>query len=280
MFASKALFNEPMGLSADANGNIYVADRSNNQIRMITPDRYVSLVAGSPRGFSGFKSGIGSQALFNSPNDVAADASGNIYVADMMNHSIRLIKGGICQVNTIAGNGIAGDSYGNGMKAQFNTPYGITVDTSGRGLINDSGNYKIKRLEKNLDVVKFSGSGVKGIQLGDASTCQYQDLKFADVDKSGNLWVIDMREDGHSRMLRVDGSGIPGIVKDFDQLTCAIGVALASTNYLYVAESVFEISQYSSSSSSSSSSVNDKGAKVTEDDNTRITENGYYLYHQ
>jgi sugar lactone lactonase YvrE len=281
--ANLALFNEPMGVSADPSGNIYVADRGNNQIRMITPDHYVSLVAGSLSGASGFVSGIGHNALFNQPNDVATDRSGNIFVADMGNHAVRIIKSGTSQVNTAAGNGVAGDGYGIGLQARLNTPYGVAVDAAGRVYINDSGNFKIKLLDKNFDVRKFSGSGIQGDYLGDAITSQYRYLKFSDTDKSGNLWIISMRDDGNSRLLKVNGNGIPRIVRDYDpseKIISVIGIASCSTNQLYIAESVFEEEQFSSSSSSSSSSFLAGGPKVTEDDQPRITENGLFLWHE
>ena len=132
-----ARFNEPSGLSCDRTGNLYVADRGNNQIRKITPDQYVSLVSGSITGLSGFRGGIGSNALFNSPNDVSVDRSGNIYVADTNNHCVRLIQNGTSRVNTVAGNGTAGDGY-NGwnadgsLQAILNSPYSVAVKPKDR----------------------------------------------------------------------------------------------------------------------------------------------------
>jgi sugar lactone lactonase YvrE len=215
-----AMFYEPTGLSIDRSGNLYIADRGNNQIRRITPDQYVTLVAGSPSGLSGFRSGIGSNALFNSPNDISVDKSGNIYVADTDNHAIRLIKNGTSQVMTVAGNGTAGDGY-NGwnidgsMQAILNSPYSIAAKPNGEVYIMDSGNHKIKLLDKNNRVLRFSGSGVEGSYLGDALTSQYNNLCFSDVDPSGNLYVIDFKGYVDSRLLKINGNGIPAIIRDF-----------------------------------------------------------------
>jgi len=222
-----ARFREPSGLICDNSGNVYVADRGNNQIRKITPDQYVTLVAGSITGLSGFVGGIGSAARFNSPNDVCVNKSGDIYVADTNNHAIRLIRNGTSLVNTVAGNGIAGDGY-NGwntdgsLQAILNSPYSVAAKPNGEILISDSGNHKIKLLDKNNRVLRYSGSGIEGSYLGDknneALTCQYNNLRYSDVDPSGNLYLIDYKSDLESRLLRIDGSGIPAIVRNFVDL--------------------------------------------------------------
>lgn len=83
-----ATFSLPTGLAFDAVGNLYVADQNNNLIRMIAPAGVVSTIAG---GNPGSADGIGLAAHFNSPQALAIDAQGNIYVADYANFKIRKI---------------------------------------------------------------------------------------------------------------------------------------------------------------------------------------------
>ena len=87
-------------LRAIGSGVIYVADTGNHTIRTISSGT-VDLLAGTA-GTSGVADGTGNAAQFNFPHDVAVDSSGNVYVADTWNHTIRKItSGGV--VSTFAG---------------------------------------------------------------------------------------------------------------------------------------------------------------------------------
>ena len=85
-----ALFNTPGGLAVDTAGNIYLADTGNSSIRKVTPAGAVTTLAGLP-GIAGFKDGTGSDAWFNQPKALTVDGSGNVFVADTGNASIRQI---------------------------------------------------------------------------------------------------------------------------------------------------------------------------------------------
>jgi sugar lactone lactonase YvrE len=86
-------FTAPGGLALDSAGNIYVADIGNSTIRKITPLGVVTTLAGQP-GVAGLMDGTGSTALFNKPEDVTVDSSGNVYVADTLNGAIRKVTPG------------------------------------------------------------------------------------------------------------------------------------------------------------------------------------------
>jgi hypothetical protein len=88
--AAKAAFGLATAVALDARGNIYVADETNQRIRLITPDGIVSTIAGS--GTIGSNNGVGTAAQFNYPHGVAVDKkSGNIYVLEPMSNRIRMI---------------------------------------------------------------------------------------------------------------------------------------------------------------------------------------------
>jgi sugar lactone lactonase YvrE len=81
-------FNRPVGICVNYDGIIYVADQNNHQIRMITPFGNVTTLAGSTYGYA---DGVGSVAKFRSPDGVAADANGTLYIADYNNFRVRRI---------------------------------------------------------------------------------------------------------------------------------------------------------------------------------------------
>lgn len=99
---SAARFNAPSGIAIDGVGNLYVADSNNNRIRKVTPAGEVTTFAGS--GAEGFANGTGAGASFSAPSAIAIDGSGNLYVSDSGNDSVRKLTaaGG---VTTLAGIG-------------------------------------------------------------------------------------------------------------------------------------------------------------------------------
>ena len=94
----QATFNLPSGIAVDGSGNIYIADSGNNVIRMIAPSGAVTTIAGSATEPGGSADGPGPLARFNGPASLAIDSSGNLYVADLNNASIRKITFGPAQL--------------------------------------------------------------------------------------------------------------------------------------------------------------------------------------
>jgi len=96
-----ASFKYPTGLATDGAGNVYVGDFGNDTIRKITPQGVVTTLAGTA-GVAGSADGTGPAASFNGPMGLTMDSTGNVYVADAGNYTIRKITAqGI--VTTIAG---------------------------------------------------------------------------------------------------------------------------------------------------------------------------------
>ena len=120
-----ARFQYPRGVSLDSLGNVYVADTNNQAIRKITPGGVVSTLAGT-MGTFGFADGVGAAALFNYPQGVAVDPTGNVWVSDTNNRSIRKIApGGV--VSTLLGSATTFKSAtpGSFANAGVGYPYGI-----------------------------------------------------------------------------------------------------------------------------------------------------------
>ena len=142
---AEARFATPRGIAIDAKGNLYVADEGNSNIRKITSAGIVSTLAGAA-GQTGSADGTGSAARFAAPRALAADAAGNVYVADTDNHTIRKITpAGV--VTTLAGKpGETGNVNGMGAAARFSEPRSVAVDAAGNVFVADTGNSAIRQI--------------------------------------------------------------------------------------------------------------------------------------
>jgi hypothetical protein len=151
-----ARFSAPAGIAVDSSGNVYVADRSNDTIRKITPTATVSTLAGLA-GVSGSSDGTGSGSRFNQPGGVAVDGAGNIYVADKSNNTIRKVTpSGV--VTTIAGlAGSTGTNDGIGSAARFYQPRGIAVDAATNLYVGDMMNNTIRKITSGGVVTTLAG---------------------------------------------------------------------------------------------------------------------------
>ncbi|MFZ2958395.1 MAG: LamG-like jellyroll fold domain-containing protein [Candidatus Ozemobacteraceae bacterium] len=141
-----ARFNSPYGITADSNGNLYVADTGNHTIRKIVlSSGQVTTIAGTA-GQSGYVDGVGAAARFSSPYGVAADSVGNVMVTDYGNKVIRKIsQAGV--VTTVAGAaGVAANAYGVGGDARFQGPYFIMCEDDNGYFIADYENFTVKKL--------------------------------------------------------------------------------------------------------------------------------------
>jgi sugar lactone lactonase YvrE len=150
-----ARFNLPSGIAVDANGNVFVADTTNNLIRKITPAGGVTTLAGTA-GVAGFDDGVGGAALFNRPEGLAIDAGGNLYVADTGNSVIRKVSAG-GTVSTFAGlPTVAGLEDGVGTFALLNQPRSLALDSAGNLYVADTGNAAIRKIDPGGNVTTLA----------------------------------------------------------------------------------------------------------------------------
>lgn len=197
-----AQFSHPGGLATDGQGNIYVADVGNNRVRKITQAGVVSTLAGS--GVSGFADGGAGAAQFNYPYEVAADAQGNIYVADTRNYRIRKITAS-GTVSTVAGSGVQGFANGTAAAAQFDVPLALVINTQGDIYVADAGNNCIRKITAAGVVSSFAGSGISGFADGNGNTAQFAHPSGIAMDAQGNLYVAD---DYNHRIRKITSAGV------------------------------------------------------------------------
>ena len=182
-----AKFDELNGITIDIAGNLYVADFLNRRIRKITATGVVTTFAGN--GESGSVDGTGTSAQLNTPINIVFDkTANNFFVAESNGHKIRKISlGGV--VTTIAGS-TSGFADGTGSLAQFNSPIGITMDTSGNLFVVDGGNHKIRKVTQTGIVTTIAGS-TQGFADGTGTSAMFLTPTFITSDTSGNLYVSD-----------------------------------------------------------------------------------------
>jgi sugar lactone lactonase YvrE len=195
-----ARFNNPQSLAVQSTGVLYVADNGNHRIRKVTTDVEVTTLAGS--GVGGFADGPGSEAQFNWPGGVAIGPQGEIYVADTVNHRIRVIATD-GRVSTLAGSGIRGFQDGDGANARFNQPVGLAVDPTGNIFVADSGNHRIRKISQTGAVSTVAGNGTQGLADGPASEARFAYPKDVEVDPVGVIYVAD-QSNHRIRVIRIE----------------------------------------------------------------------------
>ena len=157
ILGTSAALGAPNGVAVDSSGNLYFTAQ-NSVLRLDASTGLLTLVAGNgTTGYSG-DGGPAASAQLNSPVGVAVDSSGNIYIADTGNSSIRKVSQGV--ITTIAGIGGASPSTGNGpaTSAPLYTPYGVAVDSAGNVYIADTGNSLVRKVSNGV-ITTVAGNG-------------------------------------------------------------------------------------------------------------------------
>jgi hypothetical protein len=197
-FADSALlvpasFNSPSGIVADSSGNLFVADTANHRIRQIDASATVTTLAGN--GAQTSVDGIGTDATFSSPINLAIDSSGQtLFVADAGTSVIRSIAISSKTVTRLVGFGTAAFANGVGSNAAFffSGSGHMAVDASGNLFVADAGNHRIRKVVISTQVVTtIAGSGSAALTNGLGASAAFKSPSSVAVDASGNLFVGD-----------------------------------------------------------------------------------------
>jgi uncharacterized repeat protein (TIGR01451 family) len=236
------------GTAVDGSGNVYVPSFHENRVYKVATNGTVTTVAGNgTSGYSG-DGGAATSAQLNEPMGLAIDASGNLYIADYGNSSIRKVSGGV--ITTVAGNGTSGYSGDGGLatSAELRNPYGVALDSAGNLYIADTYNYRIRKVSGGV-ITTVAGNGTIGYS-GDNGAATSAELSYpfgVAVDGAGaNLYIGDSNS---SRVRRVSsgiittfaGNGSFGFSGDGGSATSAelsypYGVAVDASGNVYIAD--------------------------------------------
>ena len=256
--AVDAELNTPTGIRGDSNGNLYIADVSNQRIRKVDASGTITTIAGNGnKGYSG-DGGPAVDAGFYNPVRVALAADGNLLVADQSDHRVRLVNLSTGIVSTFAGNGagtpqsgaFSGDK-GPAVDASLNNPTALAVDAAGNVYISDQVNQRIRKVDLNGIITTIAGNGTAGYG-GDGGPAIDAMLNYPggiNVDAAGNLYLNDDLN-FRTRMITTDGTissiagtGVPGFTGDGGPALAAalngqFGVSLDLLGNVYIADSI------------------------------------------
>lgn len=239
----EATITAPQGLAYDAEGNLYIADLTNNMIRKLSRNGKLSTVAGTAT--KGFKDGAGpnseNPASLNRPHSIAINSAGEIYFTDRDNHAIRKIdtQGNI---STVTGSGKQGYKDGSFEEAEFNYPSGLAIDSNDEIYVADTNNHRIRKLNKDGTVTTVSGTK-KGYSSGNINFARFNSPTHLAIDTQGNIYVSDqgnhkirkISQDGLVRTIAGIGQGYQDGHGKYAQFDTPKGLAIKS-GLLYLAD--------------------------------------------
>lgn len=246
-YGSNARFNLPLGVAADAAGNVYVADTQNGTVRKIAPDGFAGSFAGGA-GIFGSTNGSGADARFHGPQGIAVDSAGNVFVSDTGNATVRKITPD-GTVSTLAGLATNLNSLdGAGAAARFYQPQGLAVDAAGNVYVADSWNHTIRKITPVGVVSTLAGrAGNPGSADGTNGKARFNRPAGIAVDSATNLFITDSLN--HTiRKITPAGSvstlaGLAGVWGSADGTNNSAhffqpqGIVAADTNVLFVVDS-------------------------------------------
>ena len=258
--AVKAQLSQPVAISVDHAGNLYIADRASNTVREVAIttgliNNVLATPASSGGSVTSLATNVAAAPRFNQPAAVAIDTSGNVDVLDQATNTVRRISVSTGALSVIVGNaaGVSGFSGDNGQatNAKLNLPSGMAMDPSGNLFIADTGNQRIRRVDASTGIITtVAGTGNAGY-TGDgglAAVAQLSHPAAVATDSQGNLFIADSanaairKVDVHTGLIStVAGTGIVGFSGDNSAAVAAklnqpLGITVDAHDNLFITD--------------------------------------------
>lgn len=203
--ATAAQIAEVIGISMDAVGNVYFADRVCECVRKIDTSGIITTVAGGGSGGLG-DGGPATAAKLSRPNGIAIDEVGNLFIIEYVGSRVRKVDmSGI--ITTVAGTGVhnySGDD-GPATLAELRSPMGVAVDRSGNLYIADAGNDRVRKVSISGVITTIAGDGTPGFSGdgGAATAAKLRRPTDVALDAAGRIYIAD--EENH-RIRRIEST--------------------------------------------------------------------------
>ena len=258
--ALQARLHTPDDIEFDAAGNMYIAEHGSHVIRKIDLNGSITTIAGNgsppPNGQPLGDGGPALLAQLYTPEEIAVDAAGNIYIADVSTNSIRRINAaGVIQ--TIAGGGFYHAGYsgdgGPALSAKLNAPVSIEVDQAGNIYFSDLGNHVVRKISTSGTITTIAGNGTPGYSGdgGPATQAQLNRPNGIAIDNHGNIYVAEEENhvirkiDVHGNIYTIAGTGVQGYTGDGGPATQAkissYKIEVSASGDLYLTDYVHHV---------------------------------------
>jgi sugar lactone lactonase YvrE len=196
--ATAAMLDAPDAVALDSAGNLYIADSGNNRVREVNlSSGLITTVAGNgTAGFSG-DGGAATAAEISSPDALAVDGSGHLFIADANNYRIREVNLSSGAITTVAGGGSDGDGDP-ATTAILNSPQDAVVDSAGNLYIADTNDNRVREVNRASGVITtIAGTGAAGYtgNGGPATAAELSAPKALALDNAGDLFIVDSGND-------------------------------------------------------------------------------------
>ena len=208
-----AYLDHPTSVIADAAGNLFIADYSNNVVRKVTAATgIIQTIVGNYYAGGGYNGdGAGTFARVSHPSELALDATGNLYIADTGNNLVRKLDAS-GNLSTVAGNYYLAHNgpVASGVPAtsvDLYSPIGVVLDLSGNLYISDTNHNVIRKVDTSGTITTVGGGGPyaaapENVPALSVSLNQPQQIA---IDLAGTLYFA---EAGNSIVRKIDTAGI------------------------------------------------------------------------